>query len=515
MALRGSCAPFLLLILAALWVLSGSERHRNGKGRSEVVVVEEIKDWKKLLRTRTNVLGLFAASEEHVTDFFPVFERVSDSVKGKGTLTYTDCSHAKKLCKTLRVKPQTYLLKHFQEGKFLKDYDRLHQQKSLLNFILDPNAEPPWSEDPIAKDVKHIDNPHDFHRVIGKERKPLLLMFYAPWCGHCNQLKPKFAAAATRLKKSAVLAAMDVDKPEAYGVRQEYNITGFPTLIYFEDGRMKYDYTGGRDEEGIIKWMKNPQPPSAEPEVTNQEPEWSEQESDVVHLTDASFDSFIASNPSVLVMFYAPWCGHCKAMKPHYTDAARIMKESGVNGVLAAVDATKTKLGERYNVQGFPTVKYFQDGELKYEYGYERTTDALVDFMRDPKEPPPPEKDWAEIPSSVLHLTDENFKSTLKRKKNSLVMFYAPWCGHCKAAKPHFTDAAEVFADDRKTAFAAVDCTKFTGVCTTHEVNGYPTIKYFSYGKNEFKYMGPRSTEGFIEFMKNPSAFAPFSRDEL
>ena len=505
-------APFLVLLLLVMSPLSGSKR-QSGKG--EVVTVEEMKEWKKLVRTRNNVLGLFAARADHVREFLPTFERVAELVKGKGTLAFVDCSESKKLCKTIKAKPKKFVLKHFQDGKFLKDYDRLLQEKSLLNFVLDPNADPPWSEDPTAKDVKHIDNPLNFRKVIDKERKPLLLMFYAPWCGHCNELKPKFAAAATKLKKTAVLAAMDLDKPEAFSVRQEYNVTGFPTLIYFEDGERQFDYSGGRDEDSIIKWMKNPQPPSPQPETPQQESEWSEEKSEVVHLTDATFDSFLAANPSVLVMFYAPWCGHCKAMKPQYTEAAKLMKDTGVEGVLAAVDATKSKIGERFNVQGFPTVKYFKDSEMLYEYGYERTSDALAKFMKDPKEPPPPEKDWTEISSSVLHLTDDTFKSTLKKKKNSLVMFYAPWCGHCKAAKPHFTEAADAFSEDRKTAFVAVDCTKHTSVCETYEVNGYPTIKYFNYGKNDFKYMGPRTADGFVEFMSNPSGFAPVTKDEL
>ena len=46
-----------------------------------------------------------------------------------------------------------------------------------------------------------------------------------------------------------------------------------------------------------------------------------------------------------------------------------------------------------------------------------------------PKEPPPPpptEKDWSEVSSDVVHLTDESFKGFLKKKKHALVMFYAP-----------------------------------------------------------------------------------------
>lgn len=144
-----------------------------------------------------------------------------------------------------------------------------------------------------------------------------------------------------------------------------------------------------------MEWLKDPQPASAAP--AQEEEAWSDQESDVVHLTTDAFPGFLTNHSSVLVMFYAPWCGHCKAMKPAYTDAARMMKEQEVGGALAAVDATKEEaLGKKYDVTGFPTIKYFGSGEMLYDYGYGRTAEGLVDFMRLPREPPPPEKDWAE-----------------------------------------------------------------------------------------------------------------------
>lgn len=149
-----------------------------------------------------------------------------------------------------------------------------------------------------------------------------------------------------------------------------------------------------------MEWLKDPQPASTTP--TQEEEAWSEVESDVVHLTTDSFPDFLTDHPSILVMFYAPWCGHCKAMKPAYTDAARMMKEQEVGGVLAAVDATKEEaLGKKYDVSGFPTIKYFGDGEVLYDYGYGRTAEDLVDFMQHPREPPPPEREWAEEESDV------------------------------------------------------------------------------------------------------------------
>ena len=111
----------------------------------------------------------------------------------------------------------------------------------------------------------------------------------------------------------------------------------------------------------------------------------------------------------------------------------------------------------------------------------------------------------------ITHLAEEEFKPFLKKKKHALVMFYAPWCGHCKAAKPEFMSAAEQFTDDKKVAFAALDCTQYQSVCSQHDVSGYPTFKYFNFGKKDFRYNGGRTEGDFVDFMTNPNS----ARDEL
>lgn len=104
---------------------------------------------------------------------------------------------------------------------------------------------------------------------------------------------------------------------------------------------------------------------------------------------------------------------------------------SQVNGILAALDATKhPDVAKRFEVKGYPTMKYFKKGELIWDVSRDlREADALVRFMKNPTEPappPPPEPEWEEEPSEVIHLNIDTFKSTLKKKKHSLVMFYAP-----------------------------------------------------------------------------------------
>lgn len=97
--------------------------------------------------------------------------------------------------------------------------------------------------------------------------------------------------------------------------------------------------------------------------------------------------------------------------------------------MLAALDATKeSAVASRFEVRGYPTVKYFSYGEFKFDVNV-REMQKIVDFMKDPKEPPPPpppEKPWSEEKSEVVHLAEETYKPFLKKKKHVLVMFYAP-----------------------------------------------------------------------------------------
>lgn len=69
-------------------------------------------------------------------------------------------------------------------------------------------------------------------------------------------------------------------------------------------------------------------------------------------------------------------------MKPAYAEAAtRVVKEN--LGKLIAVDSTVNRaLAEKFNVKGFPTLKYFENGNLKSEYNGARTTEALYSFMK-------------------------------------------------------------------------------------------------------------------------------------
>lgn len=72
-----------------------------------------------------------------------------------------DCSNGdlKKLCKKLKILPTPYLIKHYKEGEFHKDYDRSITLTSISNFMRDPTGDLPWEEDPAGVDVIHLSDP--------------------------------------------------------------------------------------------------------------------------------------------------------------------------------------------------------------------------------------------------------------------------------------------------------------------------------------------------------------------
>ena len=80
-------------------------------------------------------------------------------------------------------------------------------------------------------------------------------------------------------------------------------------------------------------------------------------------------------------MFYAPWCGHCKTMKPDFAEAAR--RTSG-NNRLGAVDCdVNRKIVEKFKIQGFPTILLLAYGNVVSTYEGPRNPNDLLKFVKD------------------------------------------------------------------------------------------------------------------------------------
>jgi len=222
--------------------------------------------------------------------------------------------------------------------------------------------------------------------------------------------------------------------------------------------------------------------------------------SDVLVLDPENFDSEIGGDAPALVEFYAPWCGHCKSLAPEYEVLASTFK--GQNVKIASVDADKHRdLGGRFDVSGFPTIKWFPSGtKVPEAYSGGRTAPDMTDFINKKTGLNARIKS---APTAVVVLDPSNFDSIVNdESKDVLVEFYAPWCGHCKSLTPKYEKAAASFEGDASVVIAKCDADAHKELAQRFGVSGYPTLKFFpKHNKNGEDYSGGREADDFVKFM--------------
>ncbi|KAG9302923.1 hypothetical protein G9A89_022340 [Geosiphon pyriformis] len=119
--------------------------------------------------------------------------------------------------------------------------------------------------------------------------------------------------------------------------------------------------------------------------------------SHVISLTKDTFHKVVAPEKLILVEFFAPWCGHCKALAPEYEKAAKALKEHNVK--LAKVDCTaETELCQEYEVKGYPTLKVFREGNAT-DYNGGRKEDLIISYMKKQALPPVSDIDYEKLDS--------------------------------------------------------------------------------------------------------------------
>ena len=94
----------------------------------------------------------------------------------------------------------------------------------------------------------------NFDQEVLKSSKPIVVDFWAEWCGPCKQIAPTLEEISEEMTDQVTIAKLNIDSEVNSGTK--YGIRGIPTMLLFKDGELKATKVGATTKSNIVTWIK-------------------------------------------------------------------------------------------------------------------------------------------------------------------------------------------------------------------------------------------------------------------
>ncbi|CAD1472621.1 unnamed protein product, partial [Heterotrigona itama] len=295
-----------------------------------------------------------------------------------------DCTTDSSLCTEHDVTGYP-TLKFFKAGEIKGTKFRgTRDLPSLMSFLsnqlgtsLESENEAPSPPEAVNGLLELTEDTFDKHVSTGYH----FVKFYAPWCGHCQKLAPIWEELANSLRNDNYVSISKVDCTLHRSVCGQFDVKGYPTLLWIEDGKKVDKYVGQRTHEDLKAYVSKMLEKEND-QVNVKTDNLDNTAHAILSLTGESFKHGIEKGIS-FVKFFAPWCGHCKRLAPIWKDLGKkFLTNDNVN--IVKVDCTlgvSKELCNEQEVDGFPTLYLYRDGLKVSEYNGARNLDDLYEFI--------------------------------------------------------------------------------------------------------------------------------------
>lgn len=353
----------------------------------------------------------------------------------------------------------------------------------------------------------------NFDKLVVQGDEVWVVEFYAPWCGHCQQLVPEYSKLASGAKGVFKVGAVNADEHKS--LAGQYGIKGFPTIkVFGANKRSPVDYNGQRNAQAIADAALAECKSKVTAKISGGSSSGggrsggSGSSNDVIELTDANFDKLVLQSDDVwLVEFFAPWCGHCKNLAPEWAKAASELKGKVK---LGALDATAhAAKAQEYGVNGYPTIKFFPGGKKSKsdaaDYDGGRTASDIVTWALD--------KHGESVPAPELFelYSEEAYKSACDNKPLCIVSVLPHILDCDSKCRNAYLDILRGAADKFKKqqwGWLWIEGGAQPKVEEALEIGGfgYPAMVAVNYKKMKFTSLrGSFSKDGIYEFLRDIS----------